>query len=268
MSIQAVERKKNILDQLQATGKVNASTLARLFNVSMETIRRDLDLLEKEGLLKRVHGGAVKSNFELGEPPFVQRQSLMIESKQQVAKRAVQLIQNGDTIVLGGGTTIVELAHAIRGLTNLNILTNSLPTANVLLDSLYQGVFHGNVILLGGALNVEQHSSAGTICEKTLEVFHVNKAFISPGGISLNGITEYALEESAISRKMIEVAKEAVILVDHSKLGMEAFCKVSPIHGVDVIVCDQDMPAAWKKQIDSIEWITAGNEQEGNSAAS
>ncbi|MGD8190723.1 DeoR/GlpR family DNA-binding transcription regulator [Brevibacillus ginsengisoli] len=268
MSILAVERKKIILDQLQVTGKVNASELARLFDVSMETIRRDLDLLEKEGFLKRVHGGAVKSNFEFGEPPFVQRQSLQMESKQKVAKRAAQLINNGDTIVMGGGTTILELAHAIRGINRLTILTNSLPTANVLMDSLNQGFFSGKVILLGGELNVEQHSARGALCAKMLELFKVNKAFISPGGIALSGITEYEVEEAGISQKMIEVAKEAIILVDHSKIGIEAFCNISAVNGVNVIVCDQDVPPAWKAQMENIEWITAGNEQVDISAVS
>lgn len=256
----AVERKKTILDQLQAKGRVNAADLARLFDVSMETIRRDLDLLEKEGFLRRVHGGAVKSNFEFGEPPFVQRQSIQMESKQKIAKRAVQLLQNGDTIVMGGGTTILEMAQAIRGINNLTVLTNSLPTANVLMDSLNQGLFNGKVILLGGELNVEQHSARGALCAKMLDLFKVNKAFISPGGIALSGITEYEVEEAAISQKMMEVAKEAIIIVDHSKIGIEAFCNISSLNGVDMIVCDQEIPSAWKEHVENIGWITTGTE--------
>ncbi|MED4750686.1 DeoR/GlpR family DNA-binding transcription regulator [Brevibacillus choshinensis] len=260
MSILAIERKKTILDQLQATGKVNAADLASLFDVSMETIRRDLDLLEKEGFLTRVHGGAVKSNFEFGEPPFVQRQSLQLESKQKVAKKAAQLVKNGDTIVVGGGTTILEMSRALRCLNKLTVLTSSLPTANALIESYHQGLFHGKVILLGGEINMEQHSTKGTICEKMLGLFHVNKAFLSPGGISLTGLTEYELEESAISKKMIEVAKEVIVIVDQSKIGIEALCKISPLQGADVIVCDQDVPLSWKPHVEKIEWILAEDE--------
>ncbi|RNB89703.1 DeoR/GlpR transcriptional regulator [Brevibacillus fluminis] len=263
MSILAVERKKFVLDQLQTSGKVNASELSRVFDVSMETIRRDLDLLEKEGYLKRVHGGAVKSNFDLGEPPFAQRQNVRTASKQKVAKCAAKLINHGDTFVMGGGTTVLEMANHIRGLTKLTIVTNSLPTANVLMDSLNQGLFSGEVIFVGGALHAEQHSSRGALCEIMLDHLKVNKAFVSPGGIALSGLSEYEIEEAAISRKMIGVAKEVIILVDHSKLGIEALCKISPLQEIDVIVCDQEVPNGWESQLEQIEWITAGIEENG-----
>ncbi|MCJ8012624.1 DeoR/GlpR family DNA-binding transcription regulator [Paenibacillus sp. KQZ6P-2] len=255
MSVLSVERKTEILDRLHAYGKVNAAELARLFNVSMETIRRDLDVLEKEGHLKRVHGGAVKVNFQLGEPPFVQRRQVRQDEKKKVAQRAAQLVNDGDTIVMGGGTTILEMAYCIRGVNKVTILTNSLPTANVLLDSMNQGLFHGKVILLGGELNEEQYSSRGTLCEKMLDLFCVNKAFISPGGISLSGATEYTLEESSFSAKMIQVAKETIILVDHSKIGVEALCKFSQLEQIHAIVCDQEEPASWKSYLENIDWI-------------
>ncbi|WP_235439589.1 DeoR/GlpR family DNA-binding transcription regulator [Paenibacillus sp. DMB20] len=208
MSVLAVERKTAILDQLQASGKVNASELARQLDVSMETIRRDLDVLEKEGLLKRVHGGAVKINFQLGEPPFYQRKQVNLEEKRKVAFRAAQLVKDGDTIAMSGGTTILAMAQEIRGVSKVTVITNSVPTAKALMDSLNQGLFHGKVILLGGELNAEQYSANGTVCEKMMELFCVNKAFISPGGISLSGITEYAMEDSGISGKMLLAAKE------------------------------------------------------------
>lgn len=260
--ILSAERKLNILEQLHAHGKVNAVEIARLFDVSMETIRRDLDSLEKEGVLKRVHGGAIKSNYKIGEPPFVQRQGLHIEAKQKVAKQGVQMLKDGDTIVMGGGTTILEMARAIRGVNNLTILTNSVPTANSLMDSLNQGLFHGKVIILGGELNPELHSTRGTVCEKMLDLFNVHKAFISPGGISLSGVTEYDLEDSGMSKKMIEIAKEVVIVVDHSKIGIEALSKISPFKGIDIIICDQDAPSDWEPHLKNVEWITADKEQE------
>ncbi|BFH62543.1 DeoR/GlpR family DNA-binding transcription regulator [Paenibacillus azoreducens] len=257
MSFLSVERKTAILDRLHANGKVNAADLARLLDVSMETIRRDLDVLEREGYLKRVHGGAVKVNFQLGEPPFVQRRQVRQKEKKEVAQRAAQMVKDGDTIVMGGGTTILEMAHCIRGVNKVTMLTNSLPTANALLDSMNQGLFHGKVILLGGELNEEQYSSRGTACENMLDLFCVNKAFISPGGISLAGVTEYTLEESSISSKMIQVAKEAIILVDHSKIGLEALCKFSQLDQVHAIVCNQEEPASWKPYLENIDWINA-----------
>jgi len=259
MSVLSVERKTAILDRLQAYGKVNAAELARLLDVSMETIRRDLDVLEKEGYLKRVHGGAVKVNFQMGEPPFVQRKQVRHEEKKKVAERAAQLVKDGDTIVMGGGTTILQMAQSIRGVNKVTVLTNSLPTAHALLDSLNQGLFQGKVILLGGELDEEQYSSSGSVCEKMMDLFCVNKAFISPGGISHSGVMEYTLEESAISSKMMQVAKEAIIVVDHSKIGAEALCKFSQLDQVNAIVCNQEAPASWKPYLDNIDWIAAGD---------
>ncbi len=260
MSVLSVERKTAILDWLQADGKVNAADVARHLDVSMETIRRDLDVLEKDGYLKRVHGGAVKVNFQLGEPPFIQRRQVRQEEKKKVAQRAAQLVKDGDTIIMGGGTTILEMAHCIRGVNKVTILTISLPTAHVLLDLLNQGLFHGNVILLGGELNAEQYSSHGTVCEKMMDLFCVNKAFISPGGISVSGVMEYTLEESAISSKMIQVAKETIIVADHSKIGVEALCKFSQLDQIHAIVCDQEAPSSWKPYLENIDWIAVGED--------
>ncbi|MFD0693446.1 DeoR/GlpR family DNA-binding transcription regulator [Paenibacillus sp. GCM10027628] len=260
MSVLSLERKNFILDRLQAYGKVNAAELAKLMDVSMETIRRDLDMLEKEDLLKRVHGGAVKINFQLGEPPFYQRKDVSLENKKKVAQKAAQLVRDGDTIVMGGGTTILEMAHALRGVNKVTILTNSVPTSHTLLDSLNQGLFHGKVILLGGELNEEQYSTSGSVCEKMLDLFCVNKAFISPGGISLSGVMEYTLEESSISAKMIQVAKEKIILADHGKIGAEALCKFAQLDQINVIVCDQQAPQSWNSSLENIEWITSDEE--------
>lgn len=257
MSVLSVERKTAILDRLQAYGKVNAAELARLLDVSMETVRRDLDVMEKEGLLKRVHGGAVKINFQLGEPPFVQRRQVRLEEKKKVAIRAAQLVKDGDTIVMGVGTTILEMAHCIRGVNKVTILTNSVPAAHALMDSVNQGLFHGRVILLGGELDAEQYSARGSVCEKMMDLFSVNKAFISPGGISLSGVTEYSLEDYSISSKMIQVAKETIILADHSKIGIEALCKFSQLDHIHAIVCDQAAPPSWKPYLENIDWIIA-----------
>ncbi|NOU87980.1 DeoR family transcriptional regulator [Paenibacillus sp. LMG 31460] len=260
MSVLSLERKTLILDRLQAYGKVNAAELAKLIDVSMETVRRDLDMLEKEGLLKRVHGGAVKVNFQLGEPPFIQRKNVSLENKKIMARKAAQLVRDGDTIVMGAGTTILEMASAIRGVNKVTILTNSVPTANTLLDSLNQSLFHGKVILLGGELNAEQYSANGSVCEKMLDLFCVNKTFISPGGISLSGVMEYTLEEASISAKMIQVAKEAIILADHSKIGAEALCKFSKLDQINAIICDLDAPQSWEPFLENIDWITADEE--------
>lgn len=265
MSLLSEERKRFILDNLSRFGKVKVPNLAQQLKVSNETIRRDLDDLEQLGILKRVYGGAIKESYQHGEPPYRQRKNLNREAKQIIGKKASQLLKDGDTVVIDTGTTILELALSIQGRKHLTVLTNSLPVASSLTNSLNKGLFSGKVILLGGELNPEQQSISGPLCEKILEKFHIDKAFISVGGISLSGITDYDVNESTISQTMISVSKHVIVLADHTKFGIHAFCKIASLDAVDVIISDGEKPASWSAELDNkgIAWITAetGNEE-------
>ena len=117
------------------------------------------------------------------------------------------------------------------------------------------------MIVLGGELNAEQYSTNGTVCEKMMELFSVNKAFVSPGGISLSGITEYVLEDSGISGKMLLAAKEKIIVADHSKIGVEALCKITSLKQIDVVVCDRSAPPSWKPYLENIDWLIPDGEE-------
>lgn len=254
------ERKQYILDQLKSNGKVQVTTLSEHFAVTTETIRRDLDVLEKEGVVKRVYGGAVLTRYPHGEPSLPNRKSIMEKEKKRIGKKAADLIQDGTTIVIDVGTTVLELASAIKNKENITILTNSLPVATILVESLNRKDFSGDVILLGGQINPAQYSLTGSLTEMVLGNFIVDQAFISVGGVSLkNGITDYDMNEAMMSKAMIEAAKEIIVLSDHSKLGVDAFCKICPIEGVNAIVCTTDMPGSWResKLFQNINWIIA-----------
>ncbi|KZN97393.1 DeoR/GlpR family DNA-binding transcription regulator [Aeribacillus pallidus] len=260
MSILPEERKNAILQELDRTGKVKVIDFAEQFQVSQETIRRDLMILEEKGLLKRVYGGAVKKSYQGTEPPFVQRKIVNQEAKIKIGKAAAKLISDGDTIVIDVGTTALELARSIENKKEITILTNSLPVSSVLTDLLNQKMFSGEVLLLGGQLNPKQQSVGGRLTEKMLSQFHIDKAFISAGGVSIDGgVSDYDLTETSVSQEMIHVSKEIILLVDHSKIGVDAFCKICPLEKVDVIVCDQPIPKGWKnhKKTNGINWITA-----------
>jgi len=265
MSVLAEERKQVILEELNNFGKVKVLPLAERFQVSSETIRRDLDALEQLGKLKRVYGGAVKQLYEAGEPPYQQRQDINLAAKRAIGKQAAQLLQDGDTVIIDVGTTMLEFARAIKGRKNLTVLTNSLPVAALLSESLYQHVFTGKVIILGGEINTEQQSISGPLCEKMLETFHIDKAFISIGGISLTtGISDYDVNESMVSKMMAKVSKSVIVLADQSKIGVHAFCKIAPLEEVDVIVSDQQRPASWVNELEAkgVTWMTANAEGE------
>ncbi|MEC0229553.1 DeoR/GlpR family DNA-binding transcription regulator [Paenibacillus alba] len=260
MSLLAQERKEWILQVLFREGKVKVLPMAEQLGVSSETIRRDLDILESEGKLSRVYGGAVRSGYEHGEPPYQQRTQLYTDAKKKIGVRAAELIENGDTIALDVGTTVLEVAKALTGKRNLTILTHSLSIASYLSEALNNHLFSGKVFMLGGQLNPEQQSVTGPLCEQMMGNFFLNKAFLSVGGLSLSGgITDYDMNEAYISKQFAKSAQEVIVLADQSKIGVQAFSLIAPLEDVDIIVSDQPYPKDWKDIMEQkgVHWIVS-----------
>ncbi|GIP32789.1 DeoR/GlpR family DNA-binding transcription regulator [Paenibacillus sp. J2TS4] len=241
MSLTFEERKRTILQQLMKDEKVRVPQLSEQLNVSMETIRRDLDRLEKEGLLKKVYGGAVKTRLIMNEPPFLQRAQMNREEKEALGRCAARLVKDGETIMIDNGTTTVEVIRYLRDRSDVTIVTHSI-SAMLLAAEL----FSGRIFFVGGEVDVKLQSAGGSLTERMLEQFKVHKAFISVGGVSLvDGITDYDVNEASISRKMMERAEEAIVLADHSKLGVSTFAKIADLQEVSMIVTDRNCPAEW-----------------------
>ncbi len=248
------------MEQLKLEGQVKVPDLSQLFTVSEETVRRDLVLLEKDGLAKRVYGGAVLTKLTSYEPPYLQRQQVQTEEKECIGRAAAELVESGDTIAVDIGTTTLEMAKAIAGRERLTILTNSLAVAYHLMESLNSGRFSGKIVVVGGELNPEQQSMSGPMGESMLSQFRVDKAFISVGGISPErGISDYDINETGMSRRMIEAASRTIVLADESKLGKEAFVEIAPLDKLHVIVSNTAVPKEWVQPLRSqhIQWIEA-----------
>ncbi|MBB6669423.1 DeoR/GlpR family DNA-binding transcription regulator [Cohnella nanjingensis] len=260
MSISSEERKRIISEQLKMFGQVKVLDLSVQCSVSEETIRRDLVLLEREGLARRVYGGAVQVKPEGFEPPYLQRQQFHAEAKEKIGRAAAGLIASGDTIAIDVGTTALQLAQSIVGRERLTVLTNSIAVAYYLMESLNSGKFSGKIIVIGGELNPEQQSLSGTAGERMLSQFRVDKAFISIGGISLaRGISDFDLNEAEMSRRFIEAADQAIVLTDDSKLGKETFAEIAPLKQLHTIVCNVAPPKEWGAALKahSIRWLEA-----------
>jgi len=261
MSLLAEERKSFILEQINAHGRVQVTVLAEQLKVSQETVRRDLFLLEEEGKLKRVYGGGVKLQYEQGEPPYQQRTVLNYEAKQAIGIKAAELVQDGNTIYMDTGTTIHELAKAMKGKKQITVITNSLTVAIELSEALAKGLFQGRAVLLGGEISPAQKSLNGHLCQEMLRNFYVDRAFISVGGISIDtGISDYDMNDSIISKMVVNSAKEVIVVADSSKVGIQGFCHIASLDMIDVIICDQPNPSLWEQELErkGITWITAG----------
>lgn len=248
MSLTFEDRRMKILNHLEMEGKVQVLHLSELLSVSTETVRRDLDRLEKEGKLRKVYGGAVKMRMELVEPPFLRRTQMMKKEKAAIGKAAASLVQEGETIMLDNSTTTIEILPYLKDYTNVTLITHSVPVLNLAME-----LFGGRIIFLGGEVNVEYKAATGVLTDQMLDQFKVNKAFISVGGISLaDGITDFHLAEAVISRKMMQRAEEAILVADHSKFGMSTFARVAKLDEISMLITDAGCPKEWIEKIEAL----------------
>lgn len=229
----AVERNEKILALIHEHGSVRVAELSKLLHVTEETIRRDLDLLHKQGKLRRSHGGAVKIQDAQKETPYFEREVVHVTEKQMIAHEALKHVQPDECILLDASSTAWYMAAIIPNIA-LTVLTNSIKVALELSskDKI-------TVISTGGALSPRSLSYIGPLAERSLELYHVDKAFISCKGIHLErGMSESNEFQGRVKQKMIEVADRVYLMSDFSKFGQNSFTYVASCEDVDVIITD------------------------------
>ena len=232
----AEERKSKILDSLKKYGKVKVCDLSQLYEVSEVTIRRDLQELEEDRLIKRVHGGAVLNGNTKFEPTFSEKIDKFYDEKESVGKLAASLILDGDTIALDAGTTTLSIAKYIIA-KNITVLTNSVDAAYELAKK--RDV---EVIVTGGTLRWETRAMVGPVADNTLKNFRVDKAFIGANGVCIiNGLTTPNIIEASTKREMIKIAKQTIVVCDHTKFGTVSFSKIVDLDSVDIIITDNQL---------------------------
>lgn len=240
------ERKMKIIEYVQEYSRASVQELSQYFQVSEATIRRDLKDLEKAKLLKRTHGGVVSNQLVNFEPTILEKQDKFRSQKEAIAKKAVELIEDGDTILLDSGTTTFHMAKELGQFNKLTIVTNSLSIAQELVD--FQGV---DVLIIGGDLRHKTLALVGPIAEKVLSMVRVDKAFIATNGLDLKeGLTTPNLTEAATKKKMVEVAKQVNLLVDHSKVGKVTFAKFARLDEIDQCITDSNVPEGVVKEME------------------
>ncbi|KAB8137649.1 DeoR/GlpR transcriptional regulator [Gracilibacillus oryzae] len=229
------ERHQRIVEEVNKRKSVRVSELAAIFSVTDETIRRDLEKLEKEKKLARSHGGAVSIKPKDNEPEisFQEREITNMEEKKQIAQEAVKHIVGSDKILLDASTTAWYMAKNLPNIP-ITVLTNSV---NVVLElSKKQRI---TVIATGGTLLARSLSYVGPLAERSLELYHVNKAFLSCKGIHFErGISESNEQQARVKQKMIEIADTTYILADHHKFHNQAFAHFANLEHVERIITD------------------------------
>ena len=199
-------RREKIAEMIQADRVLKVSDLMRQFDVSIETIRRDLEYLEKQGLLTRVYGGAVLNQKKGKEPLYEQREIKHYAEKAAIAQRAVELIEDGDVLGIDIGTTAREFAKALIGKKKVIVLTNSMPIAEILSED--ENI---RVIMLGGEVRKGEFSVSGFVAEQVMSRFNLDKYILGIGGLTVeNGITDYHIEETNLRRVMLERSQKVI----------------------------------------------------------
>lgn len=245
----AVERHSKIIEIVLEKGRITIPDICQMFNISEMTARRDLNELDRQGLLRRVHGGAIANLGRSYEPPFQMRATKNQEAKAAIGQKAAELIYDGDSIALDVGTTTIEIVRGLKGKRNLTVITNCLQIANLVVDVLSLET-DARLILTGGIVRPRELSMIGALPERVYQEFHVDKAFIGIAGISLeDGLTEYNIEDAQIKKILFRSAREKIVVTDSSKFGVTTFASVAPLSAVDKIVTDAGAPVEMIEQV-------------------
>ena len=227
------ERYRKLMEYLQENGIIKMDTLMDMFDISIETARRDLNHLEKEGLIKKIYGGATLVEKVTREPANAERLASNINEKEAIGRKCAEFIEDGDSIMLEVGTTVLQIAKAVKEKKNLTVITNSLPVVQELIDTDFQ------LYIIGGRIRHDEGAISGAVSMFEMSSFHINKAFIGAGGITLkNGISDFDIEESLVRRKIIEQSGEVFLAADSSKFGRDVLARIAPLDSVDLIITD------------------------------
>ncbi|WP_062353570.1 DeoR/GlpR family DNA-binding transcription regulator [Herbidospora yilanensis] len=230
----AEERQQEILRRARAAGRVDVVTLAEEFAVTTETVRRDLTALEKAGVLRRVHGGAIPVERLGFEPALAARDEVMTSEKERIAKAALGELPQDGAIIIDAGSTTRRLAQELPADRELTVIVNSPPLATILAARA-----NLNVIMLGGRVRGRTLATVDDWALRPLAGIHVDVAFMGTNGISVaKGLTTPDPAEAAIKRAMIASAQRSVLLADHTKFSDTFLARFATLSEIDVVITD------------------------------
>ncbi len=228
------ERQKQILSLLTRQGRLSVTEIVEQFSISEATARRDLESLASQGKAQRVHGGVIAVEQAPPELPILQREGEQAVEKSRIGQAAAELINDGETVFLGSGTTVLETAKNLRERKNLTVITNSLPVLNAL-----AGIKEITVVSLGGQLRESELSFIGHITEQALAEVRVDKVIMGARGLSLeHGLTNDYLQETLTDRAILKIGHEVILVADHSKVNRVSTALLAPLSSMNTFVTD------------------------------
>lgn len=231
------ERQQNIVDTIETKGSVRVSQLSKHYGVSEETIRRDLEKLELDGFVDRIHGGAVRKVSEDGmEIPVIKRQETNMQEKDMIAKKAASFVEDEDVIAIDASTTGLQMTKYLKG-KSIIVITNSIPvTLRLIQEENIQ------VILIGGYANEHSMSLVGNFAERVIQDYHVDKFFFSCMGVDfVRGVSEVHESQALVKKQIINISEKLYLLADHSKFGEKSLVRLCRLKDVHYLVTDKNV---------------------------
>ncbi|MHA6764394.1 DeoR/GlpR family DNA-binding transcription regulator [Streptacidiphilus sp. PAMC 29251] len=242
----AEQRRALILDEVRRRGGVRVNELTRRLNVSDMTVRRDLDALARQGMVEKVHGGAVPVlEASTHEPGFEAKSALELTAKEDIAREAARLVTPGSALALSGGTTTYALAHHLLQVEGLTIVTNSVRVADVFENALRHGTAPAQAatVVLTGGVRTPSDSLVGPIADRAIRSLHFDLLFLGSHGISLEaGLSTPNLAEAETNRSFVASARRVVAVADHTKWGTVGLSTFASLNEVDTLVTDVGLP--------------------------
>jgi DeoR/GlpR family transcriptional regulator of sugar metabolism len=234
------KRHLELVELVRARGQMTVNELSSHFGVSGDTVRRDLDLLASQGLLKRTHGGAVAmDNLVHQDSTFMQRMSTRVPEKKRIARAASHLISDGETLLINGGSTTRLFAAELSSRRNLTVVTNNFTVPTTLAAECVRDVY-----VLGGHYKGDAQVTIGPVGFVSAGSITVDSAVIGIGGITVKeGLTTTVLEEASVILGMINAARRTIVLADASKLGHSTFAQIAPLERIGTLVTDEEPPS-------------------------
>ena len=250
----AEERRNHLLELVRLRRFVALPDLAEQLSVSESTVRRDLDQLEEQGAARRIHGGVLYTGTSPKLPHFDVHQAVEWERKKAIAAAAVKLIDDGDTILLDGGSTTYELARLLVG-RPLHIVTTSLPVAN-----LFAPHSNSDLVLIGGNICPRSGVARGPYADRMLSMVRVRKTIFSVAGIHDEGFFNNDLLLVETERAMMRAANEVIVVADSTKFGHQSLTHLCPLKAVNHLVVDEGITEEWRGKVRAagVDLIVAG----------
>lgn len=243
----AKDRRNEILKTLRTNGGIIKMTdIINTYGVSHETARRDIEALQDIGYVKRIHGGALlNSKMRTLDFSFSMDNDEGAEVRESIGKLAASLVNEGESVLLANGTTVLEVARNLKSFHNLTIITNSLPVITELIDTNF------DIYVIGGKVDNSEMNMSGYLGELALKNIYADKAFIGAGGVTIEyGVSDYSLSTARLREEIVKRAGSVILVTHSAKFGNNAFSVEIPITAINTIVTDSGLSKSFRMRIE------------------